>query len=791
MVNIEKYESHPGRPLLVHAKRVRDNVKDITDLPIVEIAAILHDIGKLNPNFQNKLNGVKSGYSSHAYLSAFIFYLVCQTDRQFLNNEYNIKEIEEIISVIAIVAHHHGNLPNFDHILNENECDKLFDFLRKHPDLPVNNFVQKFFTIENFEKHLFNEKAWEKFKILGYDSKDSLNTFLSTQFVFASLIVSDKADAGNYKKDENNCLQFFSQYNTSLERYLNQLDQTTELNKLRTEMRKKAIKNILKKYVEGKRVFSLTAPTGSGKTLMLLSLAGEILKKENGLRIIYALPFLSIVEQVEKECLEIFPEYEAAICRIDSKSENKEFAKLQSMLDEDPSAINKIISAQFAEEIFDYPFIITTFVRVFETLLSNKNATLLKLPNFANAIFLIDEIQALPPRLYGFFTAIIDVFCRKYKSYAILSTATMPNFSLPENSNHDLKGFFPEYILPSELLEFEYFQNPLFNRYKISRHTVPIEIDKLAEMVSKEKESVLIILNTIQDSKDLYAELVAENNNNNCILLNTHFTIDDRKNKINKCKQFLEKRKKVILISTQLIEAGVDIDFPIVYRDFSPIPSLVQSAGRCNRNGKLSRKGHVKLIDLQKNHNSRSKLIYKGKDAYFLNYAFINIRDKNLREPDMFDLQKKFFQDIKENTLFGHHNGVQFENGEIDFIQRIKELKFAEIGKFKLIDVKDFGEEMSFYIPQNDNDKMFEKLQRLLKDLQRIGFNNFNDRKIKSIEIKNQIKAMSGNILRVIIKHDEAAPPVSSEMCYGLFKLSREYYDEHTGIQLKSGGQIL
>jgi len=128
----------------------------------------------------------------------------------------------------------------------------------------------------------------------------------------------------------------------------------------------------------------LTAPTGSGKTLMMLSLSSEIIKKEGAKRIIYGLPFLSITEQVEAEVLKIFEEDKNFIQRIDSKSENYRFEKLQEELDNDPSEekIQETNILEFQENAFAYPFIITTFVRLFETLLSNRNAELLKLPNF-------------------------------------------------------------------------------------------------------------------------------------------------------------------------------------------------------------------------------------------------------------------------------------------------------------------------------------------------------------------------------------------------------------------------
>lgn len=549
-------------------------------------------------------------------------------------------------------------------------------------------------------------------------------------------------------------------------------------------MRQEACSNLRKELKKKSRIFSLTAPTGSGKTLMLLSLAGEIIKHRENLRIIYALPFLSITEQVEDVCNKVFEDINEYICRIDSKSENKEFDELQVELDSNPQKIKEIISMQFAEDTFDYPFIITTFVRLFETLASNRNATLLKLPNFANVIFLIDEIQSLPPRLYGFFIALLEAFCRKFNSYAIISTATMPNFELP--SRNDLHDVFSDYSPPAELLSLDYFGKQVFNRYQIERLSTPIELEELANLIEKESSSTLVILNTIKDTRKLYDELIDRYVDAEILLLNTHFTPSDREEKINKSRELL-KQRRVILISTQLIEAGVDIDFPVVYRDLCPLPSIVQSSGRCNRNGKLSINGKVVLFDLVSNERSRSLLIYKGRDSRFLNFAKEKISN-SVYESQLFDIQKSFFNDIQANTLFGVHYR---NNEEIDFVKEMKSASFATIGKFRLIDEQNYGEEYRYYVPQGSSDNSFEKLQELMGKLANTPFTDFERKKLKKIEIENHLKKMAYNIVQVRLRKDDIKPTVCSDSCCGLYKISSDSYDKDTGIKLSVENQIL
>ncbi len=801
MVDLTKYYSHPGKQISEHISGVIKRVRSITNLNIAEVAAIFHDTGKLNPNFQKKLNpnfaekNKSNEYSNHSYLSALSFVSYIKKN----NTEDNEKWAPYII---AIIAHHHGDLPDFSNILNENELLDLKLFAKNNLDLPVQELIKNYIiylkdfsiTEEDVDHFCKFQQLYYKYKYKPTDST-CIDFFLKTLFAFASLIVADKSDACNYITQKP-VQQFNDIYNIKIDDYLKKFNNNSgialnniNINNIRTKMREEAIFKLEEEIKNGLRVFSLTAPTGSGKTVMLLSLAGKILSVKKNLRIIYALPYLSITEQVEAVCRDVFNGAEDYVYRIDSKSENKDFEKLQSELDGDPEAIEKILETHFAEDTFDYPFIITTFVRLFETLVSNKNATLLKLPNFANTIFLIDEIQSLPPRLYGFFVALLDSFCKKFNSYAIISTATMPEFELPENNTHKLHEFFGNYTKPVELLSLKYFKEEVFNRYSIERLSDPVTTDDIANMIKKEQSSALVILNTIQDTKDLFAQL--KGTDSEIILLNTHFTLNDRKTKIKHSKDLLNDGKRVILISTQLIEAGVDIDFPIVYRDFCPIPNIVQSAGRCNRNNKINN-GKMIIFDLQKDNKSRSNLIYQGKDSRFLNFAKEKIKNCKLQECELIDLQKSFFKDIQENTLFGTHS---INNEEIDFIQDIKDLAFEKIGKFRLINEEKFGEEYRYYVCKTKDDELeFEKLKKLYSELKQINFTNFQYRKIKNIAIKNQLKNMADNIVQIRLKRNDS-PPIAEAECFGLLKLPFESYfesyNEDTGICLTSENQIL
>jgi CRISPR-associated endonuclease/helicase Cas3 len=671
VLDIKKFFSHPDKTLFDHIQGVIRNVKKLPNSRFAELVAIFHDLGKLNPNFQNKLDPEKNvtGYANHSYLSAYAFFCafgLSKKNLESLKEFLMVKNItkNDLIAFTVLIAKHHGNLPDFSpcdyagtgaSILSKRENKAMYQFINREKNLPLNELINCFVAIEDFQHFLRMPKVQESYAENLYFKTDdnlasALDFFLNYQLTFASIIQADKTDAaklGNFIDQQRNDVKTFSEsFKLKLSSYLSNLNQETKLNKLRTEIREHAVKKIKKKLKENKRIYELTAPTGSGKTLMMLSLASEIIEDKGPKRIIYILPFLSITEQVEAEILKIFKDNKF-IRRVDSKSENKRFEELQRELDESPSEkkLLEISLIEHQENTFAYPFIITTFVRFFETLLSNRNYDLLKLPNFSSSIFLIDEIQSLPPRLYGFFIAYLSKFCEKVDSYAIISSATQPNYSLPQDYE-EAKVFFSDYSAPTQLLPLRFFKDSLFNRYQITFEKEPISLEVLAKQILLENQSVLVVLNTVQDTKDLFNILITHKVKfKELLLLNTHFTPYHRKIKIHFAKWRLKNRKRVILISTQLIEAGVDIDFPIVYRDFATIPSIIQTAGRCNREGKLDSLGQVRLFNLKHREKIRSELIYRGKDKELLRFSKIALTDNNIyQERDLMAIQIEYFK---------------------------------------------------------------------------------------------------------------------------------------------------
>jgi CRISPR-associated endonuclease/helicase Cas3 len=807
MVSDINFLSHPGKQLEEHIYGVINKSRRYSSLSITEIAALFHDLGKMNVNFQAKIKGSPvDGYSRHSYLSVLAFVYCLKTNQKEMiklmqvenKNQFSLR----ILQIVAIIAHHHGDIPNFENMLNMDEINSAANFLNQHT-LPFSDFLnQKLqkkinpFIIKYSEKEfrrvgnynsMIHERLWKE---------SALDYFSNMQFAFASLIHADKRDAGNnnYFQTEEKIEQSVTEINQSLNLKFKQLDLSvnpSRLNQLRTNIRIEATENIEKFLQQNKRVYTLAAPTGSGKTFTMLSLARQIQKKNGKLGIIYALPFLSITEQVQK-ILE--DDLQIDYLAINSKAQNNDIEKAQVAYEYNPSNDNleKLIQLDFAEQTFDHPFIVTTFVQLFETFISNKNSTLLKLPNFANRIFLIDEVQSLPPRLYIFFAAWLDDFCNKHNSYAILSTATMPKLDfpikkfLPDEKNPQL--LFKNYLLPLELINADkYFSQNVFNRYRINLiGGESFFITDLSKHIINQNQSCLVILNTISETKLLYNEL--SEILPHVILLNTHFIPEDRSKKIEIAKDLLQKRKHVVLISTQLIEAGVDIDFPVVYRDLCPLPSLIQSAGRCNRNKKIDL-GQIYFFQLQKESGRpSSEIIYKKEAAEFLKFCRTEIQD-GIEEKELYNLQPKFFNLIRDNLTIGDFD-YGFEQ-HANMIECINKAQFNLLGKFQLINNDTFGEQYRYYIPKDNKDNSYEELIEIMSHLKEAK--SFDEKKQIKIRLNNGLKALGNRILNIRIGKNQTPPPFNNcDEKFGIRVLSElNKYSYKTGLELGITNQLL
>lgn len=306
-------------------------------------------------------------------------------------------------------------------------------------------------------------------------------------------------------------------------------------------------------------LFSLAVPTGGGKTLSGMAFALDHAMKHGKDRIIYVIPYTSIIEQTASIFADIFG------------AEN--VVEHHSNLDPDKETQR----SRLASENWDAPIIVTTNVQFFESLYGAKSGRCRKLHNIVNSVVILDEAQLLPPELITPCVEIINQVVRDYRVTMVLSTATQPAL--------------PNLALPTEITPTDM---NLYGRLKRIEYILPVmdvrtEWPDLAERL-KQHEQVLCVVNTRRDCFDLFKLMPAGTIHLSALMCGEH-----RSMVIAEIKLRLKAGEHVSVISTQLVEAGVDIDFPVVYRALAGLDSIAQVAGRCNREGRLA-KGDVNVF---------------------------------------------------------------------------------------------------------------------------------------------------------------------------------------------------
>jgi CRISPR-associated endonuclease/helicase Cas3 len=358
----------------------------------------------------------------------------------------------------------------------------------------------------------------------------------------------------------------------------------TDVGKIRADV----LKACLDAADMARGIFSLTVPTGGGKTLSGLAFALKHAQANGLRRIIYVAPYMTILEQnahVLREALGV--------------GAHDPFVFEHYSLAEPPGDQQKdetsIQAAVRRAEIWDAPVIVTTNVQFFESLFSNKPGRCRKLHNIARSVIILDECQTLPPALVAPTCGMLKQLVAELGCTVVLCTATQPAFD-HANLREDERLLATE-IVPDAMRQPD--ENNLFVRLKRVQVSWPKQGEMLdwltvaAQML--QEKSALCVVNTKKAARAVFEEL------KKCGVvgafhLSTGMCPAHRLEKLTAIRERLDKRKPVFLVSTQLIEAGVDVDFPVVLREMAPLESIIQAAGRCNREGLLLNAGGKVLV---------------------------------------------------------------------------------------------------------------------------------------------------------------------------------------------------
>lgn len=557
------------------------------------LTGLIHDMGKASPEFQEyirKNDSSARGTVHHAQTGALYIY------RNFYTSAADVIEQYTAQLIIDAVYSHHTGL--FDCIT----VDAENGFLNKMNT--TDNFYQKAAEIF-FETVISENKIKELYKKAVAEVRDFIakmkpfNAFsceMLQKLLFSALVDSDRYDAYCFEADIDPLLAEpidWSEAVNKMEAKAASFSPNTTLNKIRCEVSQKCCD-----FSDNKGIYRLNVPTGGGKTLSSLRFALHHAQKHNCGHIYYVIPYTTILDQTADAIREI--------CGDDMVLEHH-----SAFINDDDEKYS------LYTQRWNAPVILTTVVQLLNSIYKRKPGCQRRMNALCNSVIIIDEVQAVPIKTLSLFNEAINFLHKVCGSTIILCTATMPQSN---ESEHPIKLSVPPDIVP-----YSSETDGALKRVKaINLSDKSMNYEKIAEFVNERlirNPSVLLVFNTTKTARAVYDSI-----NSDCrkILLTTKLCrahrdklikeIKERTQKLNN-KANIDSAEKLVVISTQLIEAGVDLSFSCAVRALAGIDSLIQTAGRCNREGEFNGLREVYLIRAEGENLSSLPEIAKAKEC--------------------------------------------------------------------------------------------------------------------------------------------------------------------------------
>ena len=510
------------------------------------LAGLWHDLGKFSPDFQRYIRASneanmegKPGKVNHSTAGAL----------------HSIDQFEKLGRILAYcIAGHHAGLPDWQS--ETSPQSSLAWRLSQGEALSVAAAGDIPSTIAD------QSRPTEKAK-----SGTGLSRSIWLRMLFSSLVDADFLDTEFFmdpeKADQRVGYPLLTELAPLFEQYMKLKTagaSVTAVNSIRSEV----LKACRDRATDPPGLFTLTVPTGGGKTLSSMAFALRHAGVHDKRRIIYVIPYTSIIEQTADQFRSIFG---------DVVLEHHSNLDVADVSREDARS-------RLACENWDAPLIVTTSVQFFESLFASRTSRCRKLHNIAQSVVILDEAQLLPT---DFLKPVLELMRELQMNYGVtfvLSTATQPALGPHKSMDFDFVGLpCLREIIPASLNLHERLQRTKVEVLK--ELTAPVSWDDLASRLTGH-ESVLCVVNRRDDARILWEKLPVGTFHLSALMCGAH-----RSDRIAEIKKSLSTNNLTRVISTQLVEAGVDLDFPVVYRALAGLDSVAQAAGRCNREGLL------------------------------------------------------------------------------------------------------------------------------------------------------------------------------------------------------------
>ena len=523
---------------------------------LAEIAAGQHDDGKYQNGFQKRIRG-QNIRIEHSTCGALVVDQIYQSAMGLMMR-------------YCIVGHHSG-IPDGGQPNDPAEKGTLYGRMKRKFE-PFDAYQQEIPLPEA------DENAWIREYLIrdcGNDLDKLIDKFaFLTRYLFSCLVDADSIDTARFCHPDTIPRPLRGDFTKGLERVNAKLDSfvcETKLQQTRARLQKQAFQNALKPG----EIFLLSMPTGSGKTLASVKIALERAIAGGKKRIIYIIPYNSIIDQTSDEFEKLFKE-DIELLRHQSSFSFEDRADFSEDYRE---------AAKNAVENWDAPLVLTTAVQFFESIYSNKRGKLRKLHNMAESILVFDEAHLMPVEYLQPCLQAVSYITKYLHSEAIFLTATMPDFS----------KLIKKYALPNSNIQSLICDTSDFAIFRKCRFQYIGELEE-EELLSRAKgaPSALYIVNRKAMAKKLYKACTAKVKYH----LSTYMTAYDRREVLQSIREALKaleedfpdgivpEERQIRIFSTSLIEAGVDIDVHTVFRETAGLDSILQAGGRCNREGK-------------------------------------------------------------------------------------------------------------------------------------------------------------------------------------------------------------